>query len=246
MIARASRASPATAPAPRSPRTACAITPSAPRLSSPPTPRAAPMSASIAWTRSSSSPAGPITCPTTTRPACATTAPMPRGDGSGGGGAALVPDGARGVTAPGSAQSSAAAPSDDWPALRARRRRWAELLRRVFDIEIHLCPSCAGAMHIVAFVTAQKAVRRILAHLERRDIDARARPWADAAAARQARLSSCLEVSCLCLRSRAPNARAQRRAAWRDACALPASGVTRECVRCSAWLGRPGPDTGSR
>jgi hypothetical protein len=36
-------------------------------------------------------------------------------------------------------------------------------------------------MHIVAFVTAQAPVRRILAHLERRDIDARAGPWAGAA-----------------------------------------------------------------
>jgi hypothetical protein len=37
-------------------------------------------------------------------------------------------------------------------------------------------------MRIVAFVTAQSAVRRILAHLERTGIDARAGPWADAAA----------------------------------------------------------------
>ena len=48
--------------------------------------------------------------------------------------------------------------------------------------EVHVCPACASAMRIVAFVTAQKAVRRILAHLERRAIDARAGPWADAAA----------------------------------------------------------------
>ena len=78
--------------------------------------------------------------------------------------------------------SPAAAPADDWPALRARRRRWAELLRRVFDIEVSVCPACAGAMRIIAFVTAQQAVRRILAHLERNGIDARAGPWADAAA----------------------------------------------------------------
>jgi hypothetical protein len=74
------------------------------------------------------------------------------------------------------------APSDDWPALRARRRRWAELLRRVFDIEVSVCPTCPGAMRIVAFVAAQSAVRRILAHLDAHGIDARAGPWADAAA----------------------------------------------------------------
>jgi hypothetical protein len=37
-------------------------------------------------------------------------------------------------------------------------------------------------MRIVAFVTAQKAVRRILAHLDAHAIDARAGPWAGAAA----------------------------------------------------------------
>jgi hypothetical protein len=37
-------------------------------------------------------------------------------------------------------------------------------------------------MRIVAFVTAPAPVRRILAHLEQHGIDARAGPWADAAA----------------------------------------------------------------
>ena len=90
----------------------------------------------------------------------------------------VVPEGMRGAPAP----SPAAAPADDWPALRARRRRWAELLRRVFDVEVSICPLCAGAMRIVAFVTVPRAVRKILAHFDRRDIDARAGPWADAAA----------------------------------------------------------------
>jgi hypothetical protein len=94
----------------------------------------------------------------------------------------VVPEGTRGAAAPGPAPSPAAPPAADWPALRARRRRWAELLRRVFEIEVSVCPTCAGSMRIVAFVTAQAPVRRILAHLERRDIDARAGPWAGAAA----------------------------------------------------------------
>ena len=74
-------------------------------------------------------------------------------------------------------------PAGDWPALRARRRRWAELLRWVFKVEIEVCPRCSGAMSLVAFITAQAAVRRILAHLERHGIEARAGPWADVAAA---------------------------------------------------------------
>lgn len=68
-----------------------------------------------------------------------------------------------------------------WPALKARRRRWAELLRRVFEVDVTVCPRCGGAMRILAFVTEPAAVRRILAHLERRGVDARAGPWAGVA-----------------------------------------------------------------
>ena len=71
----------------------------------------------------------------------------------------------------------------DWPALRARKRRWTELLRLVFKVEVEVCPRCSGAMSIVAFITEQAVVRRILAHLDRRQVDARAGPWAGVAAA---------------------------------------------------------------
>ena len=54
-----------------------------------------------------------------------------------------------------------------WPALRARRRRWAELLRLVYAVDIEVCPRCGGEM-------------RILAHLARGGVDARAGPWAAA------------------------------------------------------------------
>ena len=74
-------------------------------------------------------------------------------------------------------------PAGNWPALRARRRRWAELLRLVYKVEVEVCPRCGGAMSIVAFITEQPVVRRILAHLERRGIETRAGPWADVAAA---------------------------------------------------------------
>ena len=72
---------------------------------------------------------------------------------------------------------------ESWPALRARRRRWAELLRLVFQVDIEVCARCGGEARIVGFVTEPKVVRRILAHLERRGVDARAGPWAEAAAA---------------------------------------------------------------
>jgi hypothetical protein len=72
---------------------------------------------------------------------------------------------------------------DPWPALRARRRRWAELLRRRFRVDLELCPRCGGAARIIGFVPQPAVAARILAHLARRRVDARAGPWAGAAAA---------------------------------------------------------------
>ena len=67
---------------------------------------------------------------------------------------------------------------DTWPALRARRRRWAELLRMVFRVDVEVCPRCGGAARIIGFVTQPAVAGRILAHLARRGVDARAGPWA--------------------------------------------------------------------
>jgi hypothetical protein len=80
------------------------------------------------------------------------------------------------------APPGAAAPAAEWPALRARRRRWSELLRLVFAVDVEVCPRCGGAACIVGFVTEPPVLRRILAHLERRRIDPRAGPWAEAPA----------------------------------------------------------------
>ena len=86
------------------------------------------------------------------------------------------------VAAP-AAETVSPEPAGDWPALRARRRRWAELLRRVFKVDVEVCARCGGEARIVGFVTESAVVQRILAHLERHGVDARAGPWAGAAAA---------------------------------------------------------------
>ena len=39
----------------------------------------------------------------------------------------------------------AAVQEESWPALRARRRRWAELLRLVFKVEVEVCPDPPSA-----------------------------------------------------------------------------------------------------
>ena len=86
------------------------------------------------------------------------------------------------VAAP-AAETVSPEPAGDWPALRARRRRWAELLRLVFQVDVEVCARCGGEARILGFVTEPAVIRRILAHLERRGMDARAGPWAGSAAA---------------------------------------------------------------
>jgi hypothetical protein len=72
---------------------------------------------------------------------------------------------------------------ENWPALQARRRRWAELLRLVFQVDVEVCTRCGGEARIIGFVTEPQVIRRILAHLERRGVDARTGPWVGVAAA---------------------------------------------------------------
>lgn len=48
---------------------------------------------------------------------------------------------------------------------RPRRYTWAELLRRVFRIEVLKCPSCGGRRRLLTFLTHPDTIRRILAHL---------------------------------------------------------------------------------
>ena len=51
----------------------------------------------------------------------------------------------------------------------------------MFRVDVEACPSCGGEMPILAFVTDPAVVTRILAHLARHGVDARAGPWAGAA-----------------------------------------------------------------
>ncbi len=51
--------------------------------------------------------------------------------------------------------------------LHEARRRWAELLRRIFAIEPLACPRCGQTMRIVAFITEPQLIDRILDHVRR-------------------------------------------------------------------------------
>ena len=47
-------------------------------------------------------------------------------------------------------------------------RRWAALLQQIFEVDPLACPTCHGAMRIVAFITQTSVIDRILTHLRTR------------------------------------------------------------------------------
>jgi len=53
------------------------------------------------------------------------------------------------------------------PALAQARRRWAEMLRRIFEVDPLRCPRCGDAMRVVGFITQPHVIDRILTHRRR-------------------------------------------------------------------------------
>ena len=45
------------------------------------------------------------------------------------------------------------------------RWRWADLLQRVFAVDVLACPNCGGRMRLIATIEDPRVVRRILTHL---------------------------------------------------------------------------------
>ena len=55
---------------------------------------------------------------------------------------------------------------DHTPVGRAQgRMRWAQLLTRVFDIDIEHCPYCGGQLKLIAAIEEPTAIARILTRL---------------------------------------------------------------------------------
>jgi hypothetical protein len=46
-----------------------------------------------------------------------------------------------------------------------RRYTWAELMKRVFLLEVLICPECGGSRRLLAFILRPSAIERILSHL---------------------------------------------------------------------------------
>ena len=65
---------------------------------------------------------------------------------------------------------------------RALRRRWAQLIRRIYEVDPLVCPRCGETMRIIAFITEPKVINTILRHLESKAADGRGPPPSPAAA----------------------------------------------------------------
>ena len=63
--------------------------------------------------------------------------------------------------------STPAEPTDD-RALPSGPLTWAERLKRVFDIDISVCPLCGGTLRVIADVIDPDVIQSILAHLKQR------------------------------------------------------------------------------
>ena len=53
---------------------------------------------------------------------------------------------------------------------RARRREWARLIRRVYEVDPLECTKCGGEMQIISVILEHKVIRKILGHLAGRGI----------------------------------------------------------------------------
>jgi hypothetical protein len=53
---------------------------------------------------------------------------------------------------------------------RARRRAWARLIRRVYEIDPLVCKNCGGSMRIISVILEPKVITKILSHLARKGI----------------------------------------------------------------------------
>jgi transposase len=43
---------------------------------------------------------------------------------------------------------------------------WAEMIRKVYEVDPMVCPQCGGTMKVIAFITDYSVVDRIINHLK--------------------------------------------------------------------------------
>ena len=66
-----------------------------------------------------------------------------------------------------SAESTAGPPKSETAWLKERRKSWARLIRRVYEVDPLLC-RCGERMRVVGFITQPPVILKILHHIGRR------------------------------------------------------------------------------
>jgi hypothetical protein len=46
------------------------------------------------------------------------------------------------------------------------QKGWAELIKKVFEVDPLICPKCGGRMTIISFIEDHKVINKIIAHLK--------------------------------------------------------------------------------
>ncbi len=58
--------------------------------------------------------------------------------------------------------AAVAVPFGPEPIPRSRNYSWAQLMRRVFEIDVLECPQCGGPLRVLAAIQSPEAIRKIL------------------------------------------------------------------------------------
>jgi len=56
------------------------------------------------------------------------------------------------------------------------RRRWADLIQRVYEVDPLVCSRCGGQLRVISFITQPTVIRKIVDHLKKRPPKDRAPP----------------------------------------------------------------------
>ena len=59
---------------------------------------------------------------------------------------------------------------------RALRRSWAQQIKRIYEVDPLVCPSCGSEMKVIAFITEHDVIDAILRHLGRKETRAARAP----------------------------------------------------------------------
>ena len=65
-------------------------------------------------------------------------------------------------------EGSVEAPSieNDTAEARAARRAWARLIKKIYEVDLQICPECAIPMRVISIIEEQEVIRKVLEHLK--------------------------------------------------------------------------------